>query len=247
MKSLSFLYFKNRGEKMKQITMSLLASTAILFTACGGGGDDTTIVPNTNQYDLRTFMDTSSYTVTGEGTAITPNGTFDLTGTYKSSYQGTSVVGSGETVHHHDVTMLLTVVGVGTISQNAESSTYVGNIIRTNNLTEGVICEATLPLPDLTPIPTDAQVGYISDVVSLQCDDGSYATRVIKLNDAGGGNAEISVISNMFEYQGGTLLGSETDNVIVTPSMSMVNVEISGYDVSTDTTVTLNSTSITQP
>lgn len=231
---------------MKPIKMTLLAGTVILFTACGGGGGDSTTLPNTNQYDLRTFIDTSSFTVHGEGTANTPSGTYDVSGTYKSSYQGTSVVGSGETVHHHDVTMMLT-VGSVTVSQRAESSTYMGNIIRTNNITEGVICEATVPLPDLTPIPTNAQVGYISDEVSLQCDDGSYITQVIKLNDAGGGNAEISVISNIYAYQGGALQATETDNVVVTPTMGMVNAEISGYIPSEDTTFTLYSTSITQP
>jgi len=121
------------------------------------------------------------------------------------------------------------------------------NIIRTNNITEGVICDATLPLPDLTPIPIDAQVGYISDVVSLQCDDGTYITHVIKLNDAGGGNAEISIISNIYAAQGGALQATETDNIVVTPSMSMVNAEISGYIASEDATFTLYSTSITQP
>lgn len=229
---------------MKKITMSLLVSTAILFTACGGGGSST--VPNTNQYDLRTFIDTGSFTVDGEGTANTPSGAIDLVGTYKTSYQGTGIVGSGETVHHHDITMILSGGGL-TVSEKAESSTYMGNIIRTNDITNGVICDATLPLPDLTPIPTDAQVGYMSDVVSLQCDDGTYITHVIKLNDAGGGNAEISLISNIYEFQGGALQATETDNVVVTPSMSMVNVEISGYIASDDATFTLYSTSITQP
>lgn len=231
---------------MKPIKMILLAGTAILFTACGGGGGDSTIVPNTNLYDLRTFIDTGSFTVDGEGTANTPFGAIDLVGTYKSSYQGTRVVNSGETVHLHDITMILSGGGV-TVSEKAESSTYMGNIIRTNDITNGVICDATLPLPDLTPIPTDAQVGYISDVVSLQCDDGTYITHVIKLNDAGGGNAEISIISNIYASQGGALQATETDNVVVTPSMSMVNVEISGYIASEDATFILYSTSITQP
>lgn len=232
---------------MKPIKMTLLAGTVMLFTACGGGGGDSIIsVPNTNLYNLRTFIDTGSFTVVGEGTANTPSGAIDLSGTYKNSYQGTSVVGSGETVHHHDITMILSGAGV-TVSQKAESSTYMGNIIRTNNITDGIICEATLPLPDLTPIPTGAKVGYISDIVSLQCDDGTYITNVIKLNDAGGGNAEISLISNTYASQGGALEYSETSDIVVTPSMSMVNAEISGYIASEDATFTLYSRSITQP
>lgn len=231
---------------MKRIKMILLAGTVILFTACGGGGGDSTTLPNTNQYDLRTFIDTGSFTVDGEGTANTPSDAIDLLGTYKNAYQGTSVVGSGETVHHHDITMTLSGAGV-TVSQMAESSTYMGNIIRTNNMTDAIICDATLPLPDLTPIPIDVQVGYISDIVSLQCDDGTYTTHVIKLNDAGGGNAEISLISNTYASQGGPLEYSETSKIVVTPSMSMVNAEISGYIASEDATFTLYSTAITQP
>lgn len=230
---------------MKQITTIFLAGTAAMFmNACGGGSSDP-VEPNTNQYDLRTFIDTKGYTINGEGTISTPNDTLNLTGTLQSIYQGVSMAPSGETVHNHDITIILTADTI-TVTQSASSTTYEGYIVYMDNITNGVVCETPLALTEITPIPTDAQVGYISPEIPLECSDGTYITNVIKLNDAGGGNAEMSIISNVYTSQGGVLESSETDNIIVTPTMNMVNAEITGSIPADGITFVLSSTSIAQ-
>lgn len=231
---------------MNKITAILLTSSAtLLLTACGGGGGSTPVEPNTNQYDLRTFIDTVAYTINGEGTITAPAGTIAVTGTFKSVYNNTGVV-NGVTAHLHDVTLILSGGGT-TVTSDIESATYMGNIIYTNNITENRVCETVLAPSTLTPIPIDAQVGYISDVVALTCSDGNYVTNLLKLNDAGGGNAELSIISNTYESQGGALVSSETDSIIVTPTMSMLNANITGSIPADGITFALYSTSITQP
>lgn len=230
---------------MKQITMSLLASTAILFTACGGGGGDAAAVPNTNQYDLRTFIDTVSYTVSGAGTLTIAGTSYDLSGTMQTTYQGTDEPIAGVIVHLHDATMILNANNIQVV-QSANSATYMGNLVYVDNTTAGITCGTPLEPNAITPVPTDAQVGYISDVIPLECSDGTYQTIVMKLNDAGGDNAELAIISNTYSSQGGTLQDSQTTYVVVTPNMSMVNVELSGSVPSESATYTLNSTSITQ-
>lgn len=229
---------------MKQITTILLAGTAAMYmSACGGGSSDP-VEPNTNLYDLRTWVDTAEYTITGSGT-ITVSGTpYPVTGTYQSIYLGTSTAPTGETVHNHDVTMELSGANITEI-QSVDSSTYMGYIVYTNNITSGVTCETPLTLSDITPVPTNAQVGYISSVIPLECSDSSYVTTTIKLTDAGGGNATFSLISNTYASQGGALLSSETDNIVVTPNMSMVSANISG-SIPPNTTFDIDSTSIVQ-
>lgn len=242
---------------MKKLLIGLSSLFVLLFTGCGGGGggDSTTTtitasLANTNQYDLRTFIDTAAYTIDGEGTITSLSGSGATiatgTGTYQSSYQGTEVVTTGETVHLHDITMLLDAGGIA-FEQSASSTTYMGNIIGILHSTD-VSCGFPIEfLATITPVPTDAQVGYISDEISLECDDGTYITNVLELNDAGGGNAELSIISNTYVSQGGALQSSETDNIVVTPTMSMVNADITGSIPADGITFVLYSTNITEP
>lgn len=235
---------------MKKLLIGLSSLFVLLFTGCGGGGGDSTTIiasaANSNQYDLRTFIDTAEYTIDGEGTITSNAVTYNATGTYQSSYQGTEVVTTGETVHLHDITMLLDAGGIA-FEQSASSSTYMGNIIGILHSTD-VSCGFPIEsLAVIAPVPNDAQVGYTSDVVPLSCSDGTYITNVLELNDAGGGNAELSIISNTYVSKGGALKSTETDNIVVTPTMSMVNADITGSIPADGITFALYSTSITQP
>ena len=231
---------------MKKITTILLAGIAAMFmSACGGGGGSTPVEPNTNQYDLRTWINTAGYHIDGEGTITAPTGTLNVDGFYRSFYEGTSIAPTGETVHNHFVTLSLTAATI-TIMQSVNSTTYEGNLVYVDNVTDGIVCETPLALADIMPVPTDAQVGYISDIIPLECSDGSYITYLIKLSDAGGGNAELSIISNTYVSQGGALESSETDSIIVTPTMSIVNAEITGSIPADGITFALSSTFITQ-
>ena len=118
---------------MKRITSILLAGSSVLFiTACGGGGSSDSTEPNTNIYDLRTFIDTKGYTIEGEGTISIPNNTINLTGTYQSIYRGESTAPTGETVHNHDIGIILSADSI-TITQSSSSITYEGNIVYIDN------------------------------------------------------------------------------------------------------------------
>lgn len=231
---------------MKKVITILLAVTAAMFmTACGGGGGGSVSEPNTNQYDLRTFIDTASYTINGEGTITISGETYSGTGVYQSTYQGTGTAPTGETINNHETIMLGSANGID-LSLLRNHATYMGYIAFVEYPNDGISCETPLSSSDVTPIPTDAQVGYISDIVPLECNNGAYITNVFKLSDAGGGNAELSLISNTYEYQGGALMVSETMNIVVTPGMSIVSAEISRNDSWNDLSLLVYSTSITQ-
>lgn len=232
-------------KKVKYLSygLAIVSASVIGLTGCGGGGSSSE--PNTNLYDLRTWIDTAEYTITGSGTITVTGNTIPVTGTYQSIYLGTSTAPTGVTVHDHDVTMILSGAGITEI-QSANSSTYMGYIVYTENTTSGVTCETPLTPADITPVPTDAQVGYISSVIPLECSNGTYVTTAIRLTDAGGGNATFSLISNIYASQGGALLSSETDNIVVTPNMSMVSANISGSIPADDITFNIDSTSIVQ-
>lgn len=244
---------------MKKLLISLSSLLVLLFTGCGGGGggdESTPAEPNTNVYDLRTFFDTGSFLIEGSGTLTAPAGTIAAEGTYQNSYQGTSVVTSGETVHNHDITITL-ISGVATVTQSSASTSYMGNFFSINNVIETEInnvietdeynCTVTLPLADLTPLPIDAKVGYVSNEVRLECDNDTYMTNVIELNDAGGGNAEISINYNIYASLNDAHLAIETDNIVVNASMAIKNADISGRLVPEDVSYTFSSTLITQP
>lgn len=206
---------------MKKI-LGLSAIVVLLFA--GWGNEDGEPALNTNQYDLRTFFDTGSFSSKGKGTLTKSSNTVKSKGTYQNSYQGTDVVTSGETIHKHDIKIKLT-DGKKTVPKLTESASYMGNffVIKTDEYK----CSTTLPLSDLVPLSSDAQVGYISNEVRLECDNGTYMTNAIKLKDAGGGNALISVSYNTYSSSDGTLLASETENIVVDSSMAIQDAEIS--------------------
>ncbi|MCI0501016.1 MAG: hypothetical protein L0Y61_04640, partial [Epsilonproteobacteria bacterium] len=99
----------------KKLAWALVIANIFMLVGCGGGGGtsgstgggntpiDTT---NTNKYDLRTFMDTRSFSVDGAGTLTLSGATSNLTGTFKTEYLGATVVPTGETVHEHDDTLI---------------------------------------------------------------------------------------------------------------------------------------------
>lgn len=228
---------------MKKIATIILAGTAAVFmSACGGGGGSTPSEPNTNVYDLRAFIDIPNYTILGTGTISSPAGTINVTGSYWSQYNGPGEVNG---THAHEAIMTLT-DGDITVEDNFYAETYMGIIFSTYNRLTDISCELTpLILDSLTPVPSDAQVGYQSGEVTLQCSDGSYVTNSIELNDAGGGNAIFSYTSNTYEV-GGALRSTQTANIEITPNIRIVDAEISGSIPGDGITFTLYSTSIEQ-
>ena len=234
---------------MKQITTILLAGTIAMFmSACGGGSSDPVdpIEPSTT-YDLRTWIDTGGYLINGEGTLTSSEGTINVTGSFQSEYLGTSTAPTGETLHDHNITMILSAEGLTQpFERKISRSTYMGNVISVTNAIGGGPCETTLELAALTPVPTNAEIGYISETIPYLCDDGRYITNQIKLEDAGSGNALFSLLINVYESEGGALIINETDSIVITPDMNLVSGEIIGSFPLTGISYELYSTSIVQ-
>jgi len=239
---------------MKKLLIGLSSLLVLILASCGGGSGGSWV--NTNEYDLRTFFDTGSFLIEGEGTLTSPAGTISAVGTYQNSYLGTSVVTGGETVHNHDITTALN-SAVATVTQSSKSASYMGNFFSINNIIETEInnvietdeynCTTTLSLAKLTPLPIDAEVGYKSKEVRLECNNDTYMTNVIRLNFVDSENAEISISYNIYASIDDTLLASETDNIEVNASMAIKNAEISGRLIPDDVSYTFSSTLITQP
>lgn len=238
----------------KFITILLVGTAAIFMSACGGSSDtvdsnttvpdDTnTTEPNTNKYDLRTFMDIPGYTIYGVATIGEPAGTINGTGSYQVIYNGPGEVPT----HTHEVIMTLTGEET-TVDINFYAITYMGHTIYTYDRISEVECTTSIDLSTIIPVPTDAQIGYRSDSLRLNCDDGIYKINYIHLDDVGGGNAELSIINGKTDSHGAVFKGFDKYIFTVTPDMRIINAEIISYNPmdTTGSITALYSTSIEQ-
>ncbi len=232
---------------MRKITTALLTGSALLFTACGGGGGGGDNPPpvETYTYDLNTFLNAAQYNFTFEGNIESVQGSIDASGTLYHSYEGEETV-DGIAGHNQK-----TVLTMNNIISTSYSFVYEGYTAASYNELANIYCETTLSPSDVTPVPTNAKIGYVSNNIPLQCEDlttgeTSFENYLIELKSAGGSNATLNVTHNRFDRQGGTLQDSTVAYITVTPNMDMVNVETVTNSVSQGFKSTLHSTSITQ-
>ncbi len=210
---------------MRKITTALLTGSALLlFTACGGGGGGTpdngggTNPPpaNTNKYDLRNYIDKVSLRLNMEGTISGQ----DTQATFDSDYIGNYDY-SGTPIDIHEVTWIFN--GSSVISQ---TGTYLGNIYGIESAERNCyIASGITP----TPIPTDATVGYVSDVVPLECDDGASAEVSMKLNADGPDNA--IAVATVKLYVGSQVTETKSFSKL-DPNMNLLSYEFEGNNIS---------------
>lgn len=216
---------------MKKIYLSVLISTTFLFNACGGGGssEDGTITANPTAlgYDLRTYIDKSSFRV---------EGTIDVDNTqaiYTSEYIGSEdYLGTLLDVHEN---ILFISNSSGSTTETSYTGTYLGNIYTIEGPSRSCeIVDGHTP----TPVPTDATIGYVSDIVPLTCTDGVTVVVYFELQDAGEDNALLVATSK-------TYINGE---VLVVESISTLdkNMNLLAYEMKIGSDIHFKATSITQ-
>lgn len=214
---------------MKSLKVIVTVFSMGLFVGCGGGSsssDSTTITaPSPIEYDLRTYIDKSSFTTNLEGTV---NGVNTVATNYSEYVGNMDYLGIPLNVHEN-------VLVVNGITETSYMGTYLGNIYALEgSARECYIAEGVTP----TPIPTNAMIGYVSDVVPLVCTDGATAEFSFRLQDGGGDNALIVATSKLYI----------NNQVLVSTSFSTVdaNMNLLAYKLQIGDNIYFEATSIIQ-
>ncbi len=210
---------------MTYLKTLLLAGSVLAFTACGGGGGSSSSPAPVTTYDLRTYIDKSSFTMNLEGTI---NGASAFA-TFYTNYVGIVDI-EGTPLDVHETTFV-----IAGVTEYSYTGTYLGNIYAIEGSARNCYIA---PNVTPTPVPTNATIGYVSDVVPLQCDDGATAEVSFKLESAGGSNALVTATTKLYSNGG----------VLVSQSLSEVdpNMRLLSYEMNVGGNISLHSTSITQ-
>jgi hypothetical protein len=132
------------------------------------------------------------------------------------------------------------------IFQKSDGISYQGFGIYSNNTQTGISCATTLELDTIVALPTDAKIGYISQIIPSECSDGSYQEYILKIEDGEGSNANVNVFLNQYDKKGGSMLYSAKTIYTVDPNMKMSKVELFYNFVSDGNTADFHSISISQ-
>ena len=213
---------------MKKLLLGLSVLLVLFVIGCGssedGGGSAS---PTVLEYDLRTYIDKSSFKV--EGTIDDVNTPV----TYISEYIGSEdYLGTLLDVH---LNLLSYNDSGGVISETSNTGTYLGNIYTIEGPSRYCeIVDGHTP----TPVPTDATIGYVSDIVPLSCTDGVTAVVYLELKDGGDNNARL--ISTSKTYSNG-----ET-RVVESISKIDTSLNLLAYEMQIGSDIHFEATSITQ-
>lgn len=211
---------------MKTLKMLVAVFGASLFVGCGGGGSSSDpSITTPIEYDLRTYIDKSSFTINLEGTV---NGVSTLATSYSEYIGNIDYLGTPLNVHE-------SVLVINGVTETSYVGTYLGNIYAIEGSARNCyIAAGVIP----TPIPTNATVGYVSDLVPLECTDGATAEVSFKLQTGGGDNALVVATTKL--YINGQVLVSTSFNT-VDPNMNLL-----AYKIQIGEIIYLEATSITQ-
>ena len=115
------------------------------------------------------------------------------------------------------------------------SGTYLGNIYAIEgDARDCYLADGVTP----TPIPTNATIGYGSDVVPLVCTDGAHVEVSLKLQSGGGNNTHVIATTKLYT-NGGVIVS--TSSSILDPNMVLLS-----YEINIGNNVSLTATSISQ-
>lgn len=214
---------------MKSLKMMVAVLGVSLLVGCGGGGSSGgggTPPPVAQlEYDLRTYIDKSSFTINLEGTV---NGVSTLATSYSEYVGNVDYLGTPLNVHEN-------VLVINGVTETSCVGTYLGNVYAIEGSARNCyIVDGVVP----NPVPTNAMVGYVSDVVPLECTDGATAEVSFKLQAGGGDNALVVATTKL--YINGQVLVS-TSFSTVDPNMNLL-----AYKIQIGDNIYLEATSITQ-
>ena len=211
---------------MKQFKIFVLSLISLFLIACGNSSSTSTPLPTLPAeytYDLRTYLDKSSFTVNMKGNI---DGIFHPQVTYYSKHQG-NVDYQGITLDLHENTL-------EEVIATSYTGTYLGNVYTLESSERDCyIVSGVTP----TPIPTDAPVAYESDIVPLECTDGaSMEVSYILAPDLKVGNARLTVTSKLYIQ----------DTVLVSKTHSLLdhNMSLLAYQIVIGDNISLQATSI---
>lgn len=207
---------------MKKLLLGLLVLLVLFVIGCGGSGGvsaSSTVL----DYDLRTYIDKSSFRA--EGTVNSEN----TLATYTSEYTG-SVGYDGTLLDLHK-----NILSVNNTDETSLIGTYLGNIYTIEDPSRYCeIIDGHTP----TPVPTNATIGYVSDIVPLSCTDGTNVVVYFELHDGGDNNALL--ISRSITYMNGDALVVESISTVDT------NMNLLAYEMQIGSDIHFEATSITQ-
>ncbi len=222
---------------MRKITTALLTGSALLlFTACGGGGGSSTPTdggatepePVVNTYNIRDYIDKASTIMQVEGTK---NGN-SVEGELRNIYVG-DIDYNSYTFHQHEGVFSNFTEGTSRLTY---SDTYQGNIVGISD-NYNLDCTIDTTNGDPAPIPTNATIGYTSDITTLVCTNGEIREISFTL-DAGTGDNAVITATNHITVSGQAITTSSVS--IVDPKMTLLSYELYAPGLS------LHSTSIEQ-
>ncbi|MGB5506717.1 MAG: hypothetical protein WBM70_08530 [Sulfurovum sp.] len=217
---------------MKKLLSGLSVLFMLFVIGCGGGGsssDDGGVSANPTPigYDLRTFIDKSFFRAEGTVDDV------DILVTYFSEYIGSEdYLGTPLDMHLNELS--LTYPG-GVTFETSYTGTYLGNIYTIEGPSRNCeIVDGHTP----TPVPTDATIGYVSDIVPLSCTDGVTMVVYFELQD-GGDNTALLVSTSKTYINGETL---------VVESISKIDTDLNllAYEMQIGNDIHFEATSITQ-
>lgn len=202
---------------MKNILSALIVTLLVIgFGGCSSGGDSSSAVVNTNEYNVRA-MPTTDYTA-------------DLNLTYSTGETGTmhvSRVYTGDSFFNGiPVKVMLqtsTSLILGNTFLNIAETKYDINgtaleIVLSDDTTNGIIC-TLVNIPTL--LPTVGKVGDSSTVsAEYSCTDGTSVTQRWSILDAGNGNAYVTF--TVTDYDSANSLYSVTEEQYTVNSSSVV-------------------------
>ena len=123
----------------------------------------------------------------------------------------------------------------GVTFETSYTGTYLGNIYTIEDPYRSCeIVDGHTP----TPVPTDATIGYVSDIVPLSCTDGVTMVVYFELQD-GGDNTALLVSTSKTYINGETL-------VVESISKIDTNLNLLAYEMQIGNDIHFEATSITQ-
>ena len=216
---------------MNKLLSDLSALIVFFMIGCGGGGsaEDGGVSANPTPigYDLRTFIDKSTFkvegTIDGENTQVI----------YFSEYLGSEDhLGIPLDIHLNELSLNYS----GSVTFESSSiGTYLGNIYTIDDPTRSCeIVDGHTP----TPVPTDANIGYVSDIVPLSCTDDVTVVVYFELQD-GGDNTALLVSTSKTYINGETL-------VVESIAKIDTNLNLLAYEMQIGSDIHFEATSIIQ-
>lgn len=180
---------------MKQYLLIGLVSLGLMLSGCGGGSSGGT-VENNNTYDL-TILDTKTFKMNINGNIKSATETITFTGFTSNTYLGTETVNNSIT-HKSRINSAFEYSNGNSINNESIEYNKSGWTLKMVHNTDGYTCYLTNN-PD--PLPTNANIGYVSSQAIVECDNGNKQITTVSLDALTATNAQVKIYYETFENE----------------------------------------------